>query len=130
MSSTNAVLDSSAVLALIYGERGADKLTPELLANAVMSSVNLAEVHSKLVASGWDSEQAWEDCAGVVDQILPFTMDHARRTGNLVVKTRSLGLSLGDRACLALALEQDAPVYTADRSWKSLKLPIPVHVIR
>ena len=124
------MLDSSAVLAIIYGERGADKLTPELLANAVMSSVNLAEVHSKLVANGWDSEQAWEDCAGVVDQILPFTMDHAKRTGNLFVKTRSLGLSLGDRACLALALEQDAPVYTADRSWKSLRLPVAVHVIR
>ena len=124
------MLDSSAVLAIIYGERGADKLTPELLANAVMSSVNLAEVHSKLVASGWDTEQAWEDCVGVVDRILPFTMDHARRTGNLIPKTRSPGLSLGDRACLALALEQNAPVYTADRSWKSLKLPIPVHVIR
>jgi PIN domain nuclease of toxin-antitoxin system len=130
VNSTNAVLDSSAVLAVIYQERGADKLSPELLANAVMSSVNLAEVHSKLVADGWDAEQAWEDCVGVVDQILPFTMDHAKRTGSLILQARSLGLSLGDRACLALALEHNAPVYTADRSWKNLRLPIPVHVIR
>lgn len=130
MSSSNVVLDSSAVLAIIYRERGAEKLPPELLANAVMSSVNLAEVHSKLVASGWDAEQAWEDSLGVVDQIVPFTADHAKRTGSLILKTRSLGLSLGDRACLALALEHGAPVYTADRSWKSLKLPVAVHVIR
>ncbi|HSP05879.1 MAG TPA: type II toxin-antitoxin system VapC family toxin, partial [Acidobacteriota bacterium] len=117
-------------LAVIYSERGADRLSPELLAKAVVSSVNLAEVHSKLVASGWDIEQAWEDCTGVVDQISPFTMDQAKHTGRLILKTRSLGLSLGDRACLALALERNAPVYTADRSWKNLKLAIPIHVIR
>lgn len=130
MNSIKVVLDSSAVLAIIYRERGADKLSPELLANAVMSSVNLAEVHSKLVASGWDAEQAWEDCVGVVDQILPFTADHAKRTGSLILKAHSLGLSLGDRACLALGLSLNAPVYTADRSWKNLKLPVAVHVIR
>lgn len=130
MNSTRVVVDSSAVLAVIYRERGADQLSPELLANAVMSSVNLAEVHSKLVATGWDAEQAWEDCVVVVDEILPFTTDHAKRAGTMISKTRPLGLSLGDRACLALALEHNAPVYTADRSWKNLKLPIPVHLIR
>ena len=130
MNSINAVLDSSAILAVIYGERGAEKLSAELLANAVMSSVNLAEVHSKLMASGWNAEQAWDDCVGIVEQIAPFTAEHAKRVGNLILKARSLGLSLGDRACLALALELDAPVYTADRSWKSLKLPVSVHVIR
>ena len=131
MSSNNSiVLDSSAVLAVIYRERGADKFSPELLANAVMSSVNLAEVQSKLVANGWDAEQAWEDCLGIVDQIVPFTTDQAKRTGSLILNTRPLGLSLGDRACLALALSLNAAVYTADRSWKNLKLNIPVHVIR
>ena len=130
MNSTNIVVDSSAILAVIYGERGAEKLSAELLANAVMSSVNLAEVHSKLVASGWEAEQAWNDCVGVVEQIAPFTTEHAKRAGNLILKTRSLGLALGDRACLALALELNAPVYTADRSWKNLKLPVPVQVIR
>ena len=130
MNSSNVVLDSSAVLAVIYREKGADNLSHELLANAVMSTVNLAEVHSKLVANGWDAEQAWEDCLGVVDQILPFTTVHAKRIGTLILKTRSLGLSFGDRACIALALEENVPVYTADRSWKNLKITIPIHVIR
>ena len=130
MSSNNVVLDSSAVLAVIYREPGADKLSAELLAKAVISSVNLAEVHSKLVASGWDAEQAWEDCSGVVDQILPFTTEHAKRTSSLISITRSLGLSLGDRACLALALERNAAVYTADRSWKNLKLNLRIILVR
>lgn len=130
MNSSSVVLDSSAVLAVIYRERGADSLSPELLANAIISAVNLAEVHSKLVANGWDAQQAWDDCAGIVDESVPFTTSHAKRTGSLILKTRAFGLSLGDRACLALALELGAPVCTADRSWKSLKLGIPIHVIR
>lgn len=130
MNSSNVVLDASSVLAAIYREPGADKLSPELLAKALISSVNLAEVHGKLVSQGWDAEQAWEDSLGVVDQVVPFTTEQAKRTGSLVAATRSLGLSLGDRACLALALECSAPVYTADRSWKNLKLAIPIHVIR
>jgi ribonuclease VapC len=130
VSSNSIVLDASAVLAVIHGEQGSDKLPPELLADAMISSVNLAEVQSKLVAKGWDIEQAWEDATGVVDQVVPFSMEHAKMAGGLISDTRSLGLSLGDRACLALALSHDAPVYTADRSWKNLKLGLRIHVIR
>ena len=130
MNSNNVVLDASIVLAALYREPGFDKLSPALLARAVISSVNLAEVHSKLVAQGWQVEQAWKDCSGIVDQVVPFTMEQAKRTGRLVPITRSLGLSLGDRACLALALERDVPVYTADRSWKNLKLDLQIVVIR
>jgi ribonuclease VapC len=130
VNSNKVVLDASAILAVIHGEPGSDKLYPELLANALVSSVNLAEVQSKLVAKGWDLEQAWEDCSSVVDQVLPFTMAHAKSAGSLILATRSLGLSLGDRACLALALEVKAPVYTADRSWKNLKLDLRINLIR
>jgi ribonuclease VapC len=130
MNSNSAVLDASAILAVIYGEHGAEKLTPELLANSLVSSVNLAEVHSKLVARGWDVEQAWDDSTSVVGQILPFTMEQAKTAGNLFLTTRSLGLSLGDRACLALALEHNALVYTAERSWKNLKLDLRINLIR
>ena len=130
MNSNNVVLDASAVLAALYREPGSDKISPELLARAMISSVNLAEVHSKLVAQGWEIEQAWKDCLGVVDQVVPFTIEQAKRTGSLVSITRSLGLSLGDRACLALALEHNAPVYTTDRSWKNLKLDLQIVVIR
>jgi ribonuclease VapC len=130
VNSNKVVLDASAILAVIYGEPGSDKLTAELLAHSLVSTVNLAEVHTKLVAKGWDTEQAWEDCAGVVDQLLPFTAAQAKSVGSLIVATRSFGLSLGDRACLALALEYKAPVYTADRSWKNLKLDLRINVIR
>lgn len=130
VSSGKVVLDASAILAVIYGELGSDKLTPELLAHALVSSVNVSEVHSKLIAKGWDVEQAWEDCTGVADQIAPFSVEQAKTAGRLILSTRSSGLSLGDRACLALALEQNATVYTADRSWKNLKLDLRINVIR
>jgi len=130
VNSNKVVLDASAILAVIHGEPGSDKLSPELLANALVSSVNLAEVHGKLVAKGWDIEHAWEDCSGLADQVSPFTMAQAKSAGSLILATRSLGLSLGDRACLALALEVKAPVYTADRSWKNLKLDLRINVIR
>lgn len=130
MNSNRSVLDASAILAMIYGEAGSDRLNPELLANSVASSVNLAEVQSKLIANGWDADKAWKDSVSLVDEVLPFTAEQARIAGRLILATRSIGLSLGDRACLALALELKAPVYTADRSWRSLKLDLRIHAIR
>lgn len=130
MNSNSAVLDSSVILAVIHGEPGSDKVLPELLANSIVSSVNLAEVQGKLVSKGWDAEQAWEDATGVIDRVVPFSLEHARTVGNLISETRSLGLSLADRACLALGLALNAPVYTADRSWKNLKLGLRINVIR
>jgi ribonuclease VapC len=127
---SSIVLDASALLAVLNQEAGSDKLTPELLSDAASSTVNLAEVHSKLVSQGGDPEEAWEDTLGPIREAVPFTAEHAKIAGSLVSQTRALGLSLGDRACLALGLALKAPVYTADRSWKSLKLGIRIHVIR
>jgi len=124
------VLDASALLALINEETGAEKLSPELLVRATVSAVNLAEVQSKLVSWGWSQDEAWGDASGMVGDVAVFTDEHARATGNLIAETRSFGLSLADRACLALAVSLNAPVYTADRSWKNLKLGVRIHVIR
>ncbi len=124
------MLDASTILALIHQEPGSDKLPLELLVNASASTVNLAEVQGKLVSKGWTPDEAWQDATGVVEQVIPFTAQHAKTAGTLISQTRSLGLSLGDRACLALALELNAPVYTADRSWKNLKVGVRIHVIR
>lgn len=124
------VLDASALLALLNGEPGAEKLTPQLLSNAASSTVNLAEVQAKLVDRGLDPADAWEATLTPVHDAVDFTVEHARIAGTLIAQTRSLGLSLGDRACLALALSLKAPVYTADKSWKNLKLGVRVHVIR
>jgi PIN domain nuclease of toxin-antitoxin system len=92
--------------------------------------VNLAEVQTKLVSRGWTSEQAWEDATSPVREVLSFDEEQARIAGDLVIPTRHLGLSLGDRACLALGMALKAPVYTAEKAWKKLKLSVRIHVIR
>ena len=124
------VLDASALLAVLNREPGADKLTPQLLSSAASSTVNLAEVQSKLVSRGLDPDEAWEATLSPIREAVAFTAEHARAAGSLVAQTRALGLSLGDRACLALGLALKAPVYTADKSWKSLKLGVRIHSIR
>ncbi len=124
------VLDASAILAVIGGEPGAEKLTPDLLARAVGSAVNLAEVQAKLVSRGWSSEQAWEDATSPVREVLAFDAAQAKVAGDLVTQTRPLGLSLGDRACLALGIALNLPVYTAERAWRKLKVGVRVQVIR
>ncbi len=124
------VLDASAILAVINGEPGAERLTPGLLSGAVASAVNLAEVHTKLVSRGWRSTESWEDATSPVREVLAFDEEHARIAGDLVAHTRHLGLSLGDRACIALAIALNVPVYTAEKAWKKLKVSVKVHVIR
>ena len=124
------VLDASVLLTVLNREPGADKLTPQLLNVATSSTVNLAEVQSKLVNRGLSPQEAWEATLSPIREATTFTAEHAMTAGNLVAETRTLGLSLGDRACLALGLALNAPVYTADKSWKSLKLGLRIHVIR
>lgn len=124
------VLDASVVLVILNREPGSDKLTPEMLNSAVSSSVNVAEVHGKLVDWGLHSDDAWAATLSPIREVIDFSSEHARLAGDLIAKTRSHGLSLGDRACLALGLAMQAPVYTADRSWKNLKLGIRIYVVR
>jgi PIN domain nuclease of toxin-antitoxin system len=126
----SVVLDASAVITALNQEPGAEKLTPDLLRNAVSSTVNLAEVQSKLVDRGLPPDDAWKATLNSVREAVPFTAEHAKTAGSLIAQTRPLGLSLGDRACLALALSLNAPIYTADRSWKNLRLGVRIHVIR
>ena len=124
------VLDASAMLAIIFHEPGADRLTDEILDHAVASTVNLAEVQSKLVKKGQPPDEAWEDTLSPVAAEEPLTSEQARIAGDLIAKTEKYGLSLGDRSCLALAIALKAPVYTTEQSWRNLKLGVPIHVIR
>ncbi len=124
------VLDASAVLAILGEEAGAEKLTPRLLGDAIASTVNLAEVHSKLISRGLKPEDAWDAAISPVRESAPFTEEHAKIAGSMLAQTRKLGLSLGDRACLALGVALHAPVYTADQSWKSLQIGVRIHLIR
>lgn len=124
------VLDASALLAVLNAEPGAENLTPHLLSSATSSTVNLAEVQSKLVSRGLDPNDAWEATMSPIMEAAVFTGEQAKIAGDLVAQTSAFGLSLGDRACLALGISLKAAVYTADRSWKNLKLGIRIHVLR
>jgi PIN domain nuclease of toxin-antitoxin system len=124
------VLDASALLAVLNSEPGAERLTPELLRTATSSTVNLAEVQSKLVSRGIKPDEAWAAAISPIRESAVFTDEQAKIAGSLIDRTRVFGLSLGDRACLALGIALKAPVYTADRSWRNLKLGIRIHVVR
>jgi PIN domain nuclease of toxin-antitoxin system len=125
-----AVLDASAILAVLFEERGAEKMTDELLSFAVVSAVNLAEVQTKLVKMGHPPEDAWSDAQLLETDPEPFTADQAKIAGSLIAETEKYGLSLGDRSCLALAIALKAPVYTTEQAWRNLKIGVPIHVIR
>src|SRR5260370_25867221 len=124
------VLDASALLAILNQESGAETLTPDVLSAASISTVNLAEVHGKLVGLGLRPDDAWEAALSPIREAVPFTSEHARVAADLVAQTRPLGLSLGDRPCLALGLSLKPPAYTADQSWKKVKFGARIHVIR
>jgi ribonuclease VapC len=124
------VLDASAILAIVNGEPGHEKLTPQLLANSILSAVNAAEAQSKLVTRGWNSDEAWNDVAGFVGEVSVFDELQARLAGDLIGQTRGLGLSLGDRACLALGLSFKLPIYTTERSWTKLTFGVPIYSLR
>jgi PIN domain nuclease of toxin-antitoxin system len=113
------VLDSSAVLALLLGEPGAEKVTPAL-PGALLSTVNLAEVVSKLCERGMPVNMAYAAIAAIGVAITDFDTEQACITGDLRNTTKSAGLSLGDRACLALARTKNLPAITADTAWGHL----------
>ena len=117
------VLDASALLALLNRELGSEKVVAAL-PDAVMSSVNLSEVVAKWVDQGRAETEirSYLDALGLV--IVPFDVEMAYRSGGLRSRTRSAGLSFGDRACLALAESLDVPALTSDRAWASLDLNI------
>ena len=127
---SRAVLDASALMAVLNREPGAEMLTSQIMSTAAISTVNLAEVHGNLVHRGFSPDDAWAAANGAIHEAVAFTAEQAKTAGDLLIQTRTLGLSLGGRACLALGIALRAPVYTADRSWKNLRLGIRIYLIR
>ena len=124
-----AVLDASAVLAVLKGEPH-DAELEGVLEGAVISAVNLAEVWSKLDELGLRSHPDVSAVWGVLGRVEPFTTKQAQLTADLRLPTRSAGLSLGDRACLALAQELNATAYTSESAWLRVPTGCAVHVVR
>jgi ribonuclease VapC len=123
------VIDASAVLAVVLAEPGAELVKARGRRNAV-STVNVAEIRSRLVDLGFAQEDADEALALVKFEEYDFTSEQARTVATLRAQTRQAGLSIGDRACLALASELGAVALTADKQWKSLALDVEVELIR
>jgi len=127
---SRCVLDASAILAVLLEEPGHERLTSALLSEAIASTVNIAEVQTKLMRHGGAPDKAWSDAVSVIRELYTFDEEQARRAGGLVAQTQSLGLSLGDRACLALGLTLRSPIYSSDKSWKKVHVGVPIHIIR
>ncbi len=123
------VFDASVILAHLNGEPGSERAAA-LFGDALVCAVNLAEVVTKLVERGASLPLIRPALSRYGLQIAVFDEDLAERTGALRAKTKAFGLSLGDRACLALAERSGLPVLTADRMWKELDLPIAVQILR
>jgi PIN domain nuclease of toxin-antitoxin system len=121
------VLDASALLALLHKESGAGRVA-EVLPGALLGMVNCAEVVTKLADLGMPAGDAREAIISLGVRIAPFTEEQAVLTGGLRPITRSAGLSLGDRACLALGKVMDGTILTAERSWAQFAAAAEVRV--
>ena len=115
-----AVLDASAVLAVVLEEPGADVVVEALRSGAAMSTVNVAEVAARLHQDGWSESEVALVFETLGIEVLPFGPEAALLSGRLRTVTRRLGLGLGDRACLATGRVEGCPVLTSDRSWREL----------
>jgi ribonuclease VapC len=130
-----AILDASALLAYLQGESGAAVVANALTQGSLISSVNWAETLSKLAERGQDPDNVTDLLTnqGLLNNALmiaPFDAALAQETAKLRPLTQSSGLSLGDRACLALGIQTQLPVLTSDQAWSSLSIGIVVRLIR
>lgn len=123
----DVVLDASAVLALLQDEPGADQVW-QYVPGARLSAVNAAEVVSKLVDGGSAADEAGELLDQLGAEIVPF--DAVDVVPSARMRHGSRALSLGDRACLALALRLAVPAVTADRAWSELETEVEIQLIR
>ncbi|KQN16448.1 type II toxin-antitoxin system VapC family toxin [Sphingomonas sp. Leaf30] len=118
---TTVVLDASSVLALVRDEPGADKVTPHV-GRAAISAVNLQEVIKELLLSGLDATTIRELLDELRLDVRAHDVEAAYSAARLHAHTKEFGRGLGDRSCLALAMQLGVPALTADREWKKVKV--------
>ena len=133
--SDRVVLDASALLAYLHDEIGAGHVAEAMAGGTAISAANWAEVLSKLADEGEDPDGLTErlEAEGVLGtelEVVPLTDVDARVMAKLRPLTRSAGLSLGDRACIALGLRLGSAVLTTDRGWATLDLGLEVLLAR
>lgn len=128
-SVSRIVLDASAILALMYQEPGGEAV-PSHLPGSLLSAVNLSEVVTKSVDAGMTLEEANMALSGFPFEIMAFDAEQAYLAASLRPATKSQGLSLGDRACLALGFKMGLPVLTAERKWEACDVGVKIIRIR
>jgi PIN domain nuclease of toxin-antitoxin system len=126
---TKIVFDSSAILALLKMESG-HEIVSKNLEQAIVSSVNFCEVVSFLSKKTQKQDEMIKFLRETFDCIEDFNIEQAKIAGSFISITKDYGLSLGDRACLALAKYKNIPVLTADKAWGKLNLGIKIKLIR
>jgi PIN domain nuclease of toxin-antitoxin system len=124
-----AVLDASALIAFLREEKGADKVA-SVITRSCISSVNLAETYSKMIEHGKPLEGVVYQVERLRIEVVPFDEEHARIVASLWKETRPVGLGLGDRSCLALALSKSLPALTTDGEWQKCKTGVNIIKIR
>lgn len=121
--------DASAILAYLYSEPGWEQVEQHLPRIGV-SAVNMAEVIAVLTLRGFDEEWIHSRVVQAFPRVLPFLPEQAILAGLLAARTKQSGLSLGDRACLAVGVLLNATVLTTDTAWLKLGLSTEIILIR
>ncbi|HZV74826.1 MAG TPA: type II toxin-antitoxin system VapC family toxin [Conexibacter sp.] len=124
-----AVLDASALIALLWEEPGAEAVEP-LLSRSAVSAVNWAEVLQRYRAYGVETAGKRESVEALGISVEAFSGEDAETVAELWHPTRRAGLSLADRACLALARRLGVAAHTADRDWRKVAVDVDVVLIR
>lgn len=122
-------LDASAMLVFLLRERGHERVG-QLLGEACMSTVNFSEVLGRFARAGQDVALIAEKLLETPIELVEFSTQHAVIAAALVRATQAEGLSLGDRACLALARERRIRALTADKAWRRLDVGIEIETVR
>ena len=116
------VLDASALLALLYEETGCDLVEAAIVKGAAMSAANLAEVGARMHLDGWNTLEISDAIRSFKLNVIPVDFEVAMLSADYRRATKPLGLSLGDRLCLATAKLADMPVLTADQEWLNVEI--------
>lgn len=129
------VLDASALLAYLQNETGAEVVTNAIAEGTTISTVNLSEVLTRVADRGGDPSDMMARMTerGLIDgavKVEAFTSEDALNAASLRTRTREQGLSLGDRACIALAQRLELPALTADSAWAQLDVDVELRQIR
>ncbi len=124
-----AVLDASALLAFLHDEPGSETVA-RALDGSYVSTVNWSEVLQKSLRRKVDTRGMLQEFTDIGVTFEPFTAQQAEIAAQLWEASRQYGLSIADRACLALAVDKGLPVLTADRAWQTLSLSIEIQVVR